>query len=138
MLDSEDGLSISEMGKLLGIKKGSRWKKIERALEHQSKVLTSVSKDVYRRRKKGHSKISQEIREAAVKFVKGHQFFRDSPNYKDTLKINCQLVGKLIKFCSVRELHNDLIEKVPAVSIGQPNSPSYFDNSFLLKVSKEN
>ena len=113
MIDSEDAPSISEIGKLLGIKKESCWKKIKRALEHQSKVHTGVSKHVYRRRKKGHSKISQEIREAAVKFVKGHQFLRDSPNYKHTLKINGQSVGKLIRLCSVRELHNDLTEKVP-------------------------
>ena len=93
MIDSEDAPSISETGKLFGIKKGSQWKKIKRALEHRSKVLTGVSKHVYRRRKKGHSKISQEIREAAVKFVKGHQFVCDSPNYKDTLKINGQSVG---------------------------------------------
>ena len=44
--------------------------------------------------------------------MKAHQFVHDSPNYKDTLK-NGQSVGKLIRLCSVRELHNDLTEEVP-------------------------
>ena len=45
--------------------------------------------------------------------MKAHLFVRDSPNYKDTLKINGQYTGKLIRLCSVRELHNDIIEKGP-------------------------
>ena len=72
MIDSENAPSISQIGKLLSIEKKSCWRKIKRSLKHGSKVLTSVSKDVHRRRKKGHSKISQEIREAAVRFVKAH------------------------------------------------------------------
>ena len=88
MVDFETAQSISKIGKLLGIKRGSRQKKIEKALEHQDKVHSGLSEHVYRRRKKLHSKISQEIRENDVKFVKAQQFVRDSPNYKDVLKIN--------------------------------------------------
>ena len=71
-IDFEDAPSISKIGKLFRIKKGRRWKKIKRALKYQAKVLTGVLKHVHRRRNKGHSKISQEIREAPVKFVRAH------------------------------------------------------------------
>ena len=64
-------------------------------LGHCHTIPTRVSKCVHECTKKGHSQTTEDMRKIVVKFAKAHQFVCNSPNCKDTLKIECQLAGKL-------------------------------------------
>ena len=56
-------------------------------------------------------KLSQKVIGIIIDYIKSHKCVRASPITKDVILINGFPVGKLIRECSIRELHNDVLSQ---------------------------
>ena len=53
-------------------------------------------------------KASEKMIDEVINWVRNHNFVRTSPCYQDTLKINGEVVPKLLREVSINSMHNDL------------------------------
>ena len=107
-LCSEHGFSESTAKRLLTAAADKRKKLTER---EEGVSWSQVQK------RKGHSKVTKELRAELHEWILAHPRVGTSPIAKDTLFVRNELTGKkervgnLLREISIRELHNDLIRK---------------------------
>ena len=89
--------STTKLGKAFGYYRKTIQKRLQQGLENRIKITKGINNafdfPVSQKRKK---KLSPAIENEIIQYVKQHEHVRQSPNMNDTLKINGELVGKLI------------------------------------------
>ena len=116
--------SINALIKHNNIPRSSGYRMINAASTKRKIIFSgndeSITKWSSVKKRKNYSKISSELREMVIKWLHNHPHVIPSPIYNDTLLVknsfdttNKTRVAKHLHQISIRELHNDLLDKPP-------------------------
>ena len=129
--------SSSDLGSKFGYYRKTIQKRLQQGLDYRNQII-SGGNDVYQFQisQTREKKLSESVVNEILQFVKNHEHVRQSPNINDTLKINDQLVGKLILEISVNDLLMDLSKSGIEGILDDDGNLKISDTNFrqLLKV----
>jgi hypothetical protein len=111
--------SIRSSSALLGLPRSTlHTRKLKDATKKRKALISASYTDTdnvqfsQRKKRKGHSEITPELRADVKDWIMAHDNIINSPIARDTLLVNGVRVGKLLREVSIRELHNHMVRPV--------------------------